>query len=71
MMTDRPLVTNFKPVRGTRFTESLTYSFFKEVFLPQGFPKTVHKDYVAYQIWDTLQVRVDRFCIVMHQLINM
>ncbi|XP_058796916.1 RUS family member 1 isoform X2 [Phymastichus coffea] len=45
----------FKPVRGTRFAESSTYAFFKEVFLPQGFPESVHKDYVPYQIWDTLQ----------------
>ncbi|KAJ8681308.1 hypothetical protein QAD02_017095 [Eretmocerus hayati] len=53
--SDQPSVTKFKPVRGTRFTDSLTHSFFKEVFLPQGFPGSVHKDYVSYQIWDTLQ----------------
>lgn len=56
ILIDRPVVTNFKPVRGTKFAESVTYSFFKEVFLPQGFPDSVHKDYVPYQIWDTLQV---------------
>lgn len=27
----------------------------KEVFLPQGFPDSVHPDYIPYQIWDTLQ----------------
>lgn len=29
--------------------------FFREVFLPQGFPDSVTEDYVEYQIWDTLQ----------------
>ena len=40
----------------TRFSLSaLLYSFFQEVFLPQGFPDSVSSDYVTYQIWDTLQ----------------
>lgn len=30
-------------------------SVLKEVFLPQGFPDSVHPDYVPYQIWDTVQ----------------
>ncbi|KAL7307547.1 hypothetical protein TKK_0000242 [Trichogramma kaykai] len=49
------VVSTLKPARGQKFGESLTFSFFKNVFLPQGFPESVHKDYVAYQIWDTLQ----------------
>ncbi|XP_014204534.1 RUS1 family protein C16orf58 homolog [Copidosoma floridanum] len=53
--TDEPYIKNFKPIRGGKFADSFTYSFFKEVFLPQGFPDSVHKDYVSYQIWDTLQ----------------
>ncbi|KAL1140675.1 hypothetical protein AAG570_000605, partial [Ranatra chinensis] len=27
----------------------------KHVFLPQGYPESVSKDYVNYQIWDTIQ----------------
>ena len=34
---------------------SLFYSFFQQVFLPQGFPDSVSADYVQYQLWDTLQ----------------
>ncbi|XP_074094673.1 RUS family member 1 isoform X3 [Cotesia typhae] len=30
-------------------------SFLKKVFLPQGFPDSVHPDYIPYQIWDTIQ----------------
>ncbi|EFN84004.1 RUS1 family protein C16orf58 homolog [Harpegnathos saltator] len=30
-------------------------SFVKEVFLPQGYPDSVRADYLAYQIWDTVQ----------------
>lgn len=33
----------------------LFYSFFQDVFLPQGFPESVSSDYVTYQLWDTLQ----------------
>ncbi|XP_043282666.1 RUS family member 1 [Venturia canescens] len=29
--------------------------FLKDVFLPRGFPDSVHSDYVQYQIWDTVQ----------------
>ncbi|XP_025089925.1 RUS1 family protein C16orf58 homolog [Pomacea canaliculata] len=29
--------------------------FFRTVFLPQGYPETVSQDYLAYQIWDTVQ----------------
>ncbi|XP_014478456.1 PREDICTED: RUS1 family protein C16orf58 isoform X1 [Dinoponera quadriceps] len=30
-------------------------SLLKEIFLPQGYPDSVHPDYTAYQIWDTVQ----------------
>ncbi|XP_011167476.1 RUS family member 1 [Solenopsis invicta] len=41
-------------------TESLAIrsritSVFKQIFLPQGYPDSVHPDYTAYQIWDTVQ----------------
>nr|VZH93822.1 unnamed protein product [Spirometra erinaceieuropaei] len=29
--------------------------FFKSAFLPQGYPQSVSKDYMEYQIWDTVQ----------------
>ncbi|XP_062840110.1 RUS family member 1 isoform X1 [Anolis carolinensis] len=29
--------------------------FFTAVFLPQGYPESVSPDYLAYQIWDTVQ----------------
>ncbi|XP_041456257.1 RUS family member 1-like [Lytechinus variegatus] len=29
--------------------------FFRVVFLPQGYPDSVSKDYLEYQIWDTVQ----------------
>ncbi|CAG0918584.1 unnamed protein product [Notodromas monacha] len=32
----------------------LTRAFF-EIFMPQGYPDSVSRDYVEYQIWDTLQ----------------
>mmetsp|Transcript_37352 Transcript_37352/g.116802 ORF Transcript_37352/g.116802 Transcript_37352/m.116802 type:complete len:101 (+) Transcript_37352:202-504(+) len=28
---------------------------FRAMFLPAGFPQSVSQDYVAYQVWDTLQ----------------
>ncbi|XP_070160303.1 RUS family member 1 [Polyergus mexicanus] len=30
-------------------------SIIKDIFLPQGYPDSVHSDYTAYQIWDTVQ----------------
>ncbi|XP_017762365.1 PREDICTED: RUS1 family protein C16orf58 homolog [Eufriesea mexicana] len=30
-------------------------SIVKEIFLPQGYPDSVHPDYTPYQIWDTVQ----------------
>lgn len=29
--------------------------FFRQVFLPQGYPRSVSDDYCRYQLWDTLQ----------------
>ncbi|KAL5015975.1 hypothetical protein ScPMuIL_005564 [Solemya velum] len=29
--------------------------FFRDVFLPQGYPESVSSDYLQYQIWDTIQ----------------
>ena len=29
--------------------------FFREAFLPQGYPDSVSVDYLQYQIWDTAQ----------------
>ncbi|XP_063157470.1 RUS family member 1 [Candoia aspera] len=29
--------------------------FFMSVFLPQGYPESVSEDYLAYQLWDTIQ----------------
>lgn len=34
---------------------SRVVSIFKDIFLPRGYPDSVSKDYVNYQIWDTLQ----------------
>ncbi|XP_054008106.1 RUS family member 1 [Hylaeus anthracinus] len=42
----------------TTRTKSFYASFLsiaKEVFLPQGYPDSVHSDYTLYQIWDTVQ----------------
>ena len=44
-----------RPTRSRTSISALFYSFFQEVFLPQGFPESVSSDYVTYQIWDTLQ----------------
>lgn len=30
-------------------------TWFTKIFLPQGYPDSVSKDYTAYQIWDTAQ----------------
>lgn len=30
----------------------------QEAFLPQGYPSSVSDDYLAYQIWDTVQVYI-------------
>lgn len=28
---------------------------FKQIFLPHGYPDSVSRDYLSYQIWDTVQ----------------
>lgn len=30
-------------------------SLFTKIFLPQGYPDSVSKDYLNYQVWDTAQ----------------
>ncbi|KAK0174933.1 hypothetical protein PV327_010637 [Microctonus hyperodae] len=53
--SDKKLVT--KPSSSSRIKNLLSIVdlklFLKEVFLPKGFPHSVHRDYIAYQIWDT------------------
>ncbi|XP_011506526.1 PREDICTED: RUS1 family protein C16orf58 homolog isoform X2 [Ceratosolen solmsi marchali] len=53
--TNKPLIYSMKLTKGIQFSDSLICSLFKEVFLPQGFPESVHTDYIEYQIWDSLQ----------------
>jgi len=33
----------------------------QSAFLPQGYPESVSKDYLEYQVWDTMQVCNDLF----------
>ena len=33
-------------------------SLFRSIFLPEGYPASVSKDYSSYQVWDTLQVKI-------------
>ncbi|XP_020669194.3 RUS family member 1 isoform X1 [Pogona vitticeps] len=42
---DRPEDTGYQSLRA----------IFMSVFLPQGYPESVSPDYLAYQIWDTVQ----------------
>lgn len=44
-------------------------TFMQTVFLPQGYPETVSQDYLAYQIWDTVQVIILIF--LMNLIMNM
>ena len=39
--------------------------FWQSAFLPQGYPESVSKDYLEYQIWDTSQVSRYMFTGVM------
>ncbi|PNF16648.1 RUS1 family protein C16orf58-like protein [Cryptotermes secundus] len=39
---------------STPFSERFV-QFFRQVFLPQGYPRSVSDDYYRYQLWDTLQ----------------
>ncbi|XP_014679198.1 PREDICTED: RUS1 family protein C16orf58 homolog [Priapulus caudatus] len=41
--------------KGIRCQWTSLISFFRLVFLPQGFPHSVSCDYIHYQIWDTIQ----------------
>ncbi|KAI4502870.1 hypothetical protein M0802_001914 [Mischocyttarus mexicanus] len=53
---DHRSIINLKT--GTNSKKSLLsgiLSIIKDVFLPQGFPDSVHPDYIPYQIWDTVQ----------------
>lgn len=36
------------------------HNFFREVFLPQGYPKSVSDDYFSYQFYDTIQAFASR-----------
>lgn len=59
MRLDRSSIINLQT--GSKNTKSLLsgiLSIIKDVFLPQGFPDSVHPDYIPYQIWDTIQVRI-------------
>lgn len=40
---------------GSPAADSRIVSVLKEIFLPQGYPDSVHPDYTEYQIWDTVQ----------------
>ncbi|XP_044303943.1 RUS family member 1 isoform X2 [Varanus komodoensis] len=44
-VSDRPEGQGYRSVRD----------IFMSVFLPQGYPESVSPDYLAYQIWDTVQ----------------
>jgi len=35
---------------------SLSFYLLQSAFLPQGYPESVSKDYLEYQVWDTMQV---------------
>lgn len=50
------LHSRFPKTVTSSFVDSLK-NFFRVVFLPQGYPESVSKDYLSYQIWDTVQVR--------------
>ena len=43
------------PQSVTRSLFSYLKNFFRVVFLPQGYPESVSKDYFSYQLWDTVQ----------------
>lgn len=52
------------------------FSFATSAFLPEGYPNSVSKDYLEYQTWDTIQVRLCFFyililswqlCVLMHR----
>ncbi|XP_046428897.1 RUS family member 1 [Neodiprion fabricii] len=55
--TDDLTVTRVEPHLQSKSKTYGTWilTFLKEVFLPAGYPESVHSDYVPYQIWDTVQ----------------
>lgn len=61
--------SSVKVVRSQATESQAIYSRFvsvvKEIFLPQGYPDSVHPDYTAYQIWDTVQVSLNRLCLTL------
>jgi hypothetical protein len=48
---------------STPFSERFV-QFFRQVFLPQGYPRSVSDDYYRYQLWDTLQVSSLWMCYI-------
>jgi len=44
---------NFPDILNT--VHDIISTFFWEMFLPQGFPHSVSRDYLRYQLWDTIQ----------------
>ncbi|XP_018588192.2 RUS family member 1 isoform X1 [Scleropages formosus] len=51
-LTEGRVVVREKSEAGGR---SSLLGLFKSVFLPQGYPDSVSKDYLQYQFWDTVQ----------------
>lgn len=47
---------NLERIGRKREISSSFKQFFKSAFLPQGYPESVSKDYLEYQVWDTMQV---------------
>lgn len=41
-----------------RLGVALVKKFLHDVFLPRGYPSSVSSDYMDYQIWDTVQVKL-------------
>lgn len=58
-----PAISNVVLNKGSKLGKSITY-LFREIFLPDGFPESVHSDYIAYQIWNAIQV-CSRYFIAM------
>nr|XP_031849680.1 RUS1 family protein C16orf58 [Nomia melanderi] len=53
---DEQLITELSSdTTRTKSFYSGILSIAKEVFLPEGYPDSVHPDYTSYQIWDTVQ----------------
>ncbi|XP_068192527.1 RUS family member 1 isoform X1 [Antennarius striatus] len=42
-------------LREGESTGNCIFGLFKRIFLPQGYPESVSKDYLQYQFWDTVQ----------------